>query len=129
MADRDRDHDGPKHRPSKSHPRHPDRHGAHRRGLHYGVGAFGYSGLPSYGQGFYRGVLGTMVSSNTNAPVSGPAPADMQGPSGHLSPDQFVGYPGGFSTDAGNYTGVQAIEGAAGNGGAGGIGDSGGAPA
>lgn len=47
--------------------------------------------------------------------------------SGHLNADQFVGYPGGFSTDAGNYTGVQAIEGAAGNGGAGGVGDSGGA--
>lgn len=45
---------------------------------------------------------------------------------GHLSPEQFVGYPGGFSTDAGNYTGVEAIEGAAGNGGAGGDGDSGG---
>jgi hypothetical protein len=51
--------------------------------------------------------------------------------SGHLSPDQFVGFPGGFSTDAGNYTGVQAIDGAAGNGGAGGTasGDSGGGTA
>lgn len=63
-------------------------------------------------------------SPTTNPPVSGP---DLQ--TGHLNPDQFVGYPGGFSTDAGNYTGVQAIEGAAGNGGAGGTGDSGGAPA
>lgn len=60
------------------------------------------------------------VSGVTNPPTSGPAPADLQGSTGHLNPDQFVGYPGGFSTDAGNYTGVQAIEGAAGNGGAGG---------
>jgi len=47
-------------------------------------------------------------------------------PGGHLNPEQFVGYPGGFSTDAGNYTGVAAIEGAAGNDGAGG--DGGAAP-
>ena len=45
--------------------------------------------------------------------------------SGHLSPEQFVGYPGGFSTNAGNYTGVEAIEGAAGNDGAGGDGGGG----
>ena len=74
--------------------------------------AGGYrSGVAAYGIG---------AATNTNAPTSGPT--------GHLNPDQFVGYPGGFSTDAGNYTGVQAIEGAAGNGGAGGTGDSGGAP-
>lgn len=64
------------------------------------------------------------VSGVSNPPTSGP---DLQ--TGHLNPDQFVGYPGGFSTDAGNYTGVQAIEGAAGNGGAGGdVGVSGGSP-
>lgn len=45
--------------------------------------------------------------------------------SGHLNPGQFVGYPGEYVTDAGNYTGVSAIEGAAGNGGAGGDGDGG----
>lgn len=61
---------------------------------------------------------------NTVANASAVSPGDLQ--TGHLNPGQFVGYPGGFSTDAGNYTGVQAIEGAAGNGGAGGTGDSGG---
>lgn len=77
-------------------------------------------GISAYGMGPYN---------NTNPPVSGPGPADAQTPSGHLNPEQFVGYPGGYSTDAGNYTGVQAIEGAAGNGGAGGdAGASGGAP-
>lgn len=76
--------------------------------------------------GSYRGVsYGIGADNNTNPPVSGPAPGPMDIPqSGHLNPDQFVGFPGGFSTDAGNYTGVQAIEGAAGNGGAGGSGDS-----
>lgn len=86
--------------------------------------------------GGWRGPLTSYVSAygmpptnNTNPPVSGPAPADMQGPSGHINPEQFVGYPGGYATDAGNYTGVQAIEGAAGNGGVGGdAGASGGAP-
>lgn len=92
--------------------------------MHYGVGAFGYGGLPTYGMGSYRGVLGQTTSTGTTPPVSGPAPPDMQGPSGHLNPDQFVGFPGGFSTDAGNMTGVEAIEGAAGNGGAGGAGDA-----
>lgn len=79
-------------------------------------------GISAYGMNNVNG---------TNPPVSGPAPGPMDTPqSGHLSPEQFVGYPGGFSTDAGNYTGVEAIEGAAGNGGAGGdaTGDSGGAP-
>lgn len=52
-------------------------------------------------------------------------PATVAPQSGHLNPDQFVGFAGGFSTDAGNYTGVAAIDGAAGNGGAGGTGDAG----
>lgn len=80
--------------------------------------------------GFYTGVLGQVITNNTDPPISGPAPLDQ---SGHLNPDQFVGYPGGYATDAGNYTGVEAIEGAAGNGGAGGdvggdAGVSGGSP-
>lgn len=84
--------------------------------------------LASLRAGGYRGgvaAYGIGATTNSNVPISGPAPPSQ---SGHLNPDQFVGYPGGFSTDAGNYTGVQAIEGAAGNGGAGGTGDSGGAP-
>lgn len=81
-----------------------------------------HSGL--HGGGVVYGVAA--FNGNTNPPTSGPAPVLPQ--TGHLNADQFVGYPGGFSTDAGNYTGVQAIEGAAGNGGAGGVGDSGGAP-
>jgi hypothetical protein len=78
-----------------------------------------------------RSGMGYAASTVTNAPVSGPAPGPMDVPdqSGHLNPEQFVGYPGGYSTDAGNMTGVAAIEGAAGNDGAGGTGDSsGGAP-
>ena len=75
-------------------------------------------------RGPVRGVVSAYgfpsVNPTTNPPTSGPAPADLQGGTAHLNPDQFVGYPGGYSTDAGNYTGVQAIEGAAGNGGAGG---------
>jgi hypothetical protein len=71
--------------------------------------------------GGWRGPLSAYGSTTTNTGAT--APGDIQ--TGHLNPGQFVGYPGGFSTDAGNYTGVQAIEGAAGNGGAGGTGDSG----
>lgn len=122
MADRD-DHT-PRHRASRSHPREPERHGASRRHKAQPEPGHYVIGRPGYGFGFFGGVLGTTVSTNTNPPVSGPAPPDLQGPSGHLSPDQFVGFPGGFSTDAGNYTGVQAIEGAAGNGGAGGAADA-----
>jgi hypothetical protein len=99
---------------------------AHRRhrDVRYRVGG-GYV-IPTYGMGYYQGVLGNVTSTGTNPPISGPAPPDMQGPSGHLSSDQFVGYPGGYTTDAGNMTGVEAIEGAAGNGGAGGDGSTGG---
>lgn len=77
-----------------------------------------------------RGAVGYAGSSYTNAPTSGPAPGPMDVPdqSGHLNPEQFVGYPGGFSTDVGNMTGVEALAGAEGNGGAGGTGgDAGGA--
>lgn len=121
-----KDHDtGPKHRPSKSHPRKPERHGAPRRGLHYGVGAFGYYGIPTYGPGYYQGVLGGTTSTGSSGGGSVVPPTDG-GQTGHLNPEQFVGFPGGYSTDAGNYTGVQAISGAEGNGGAGGTGGDGG---
>lgn len=90
--------------------RHHHRRGPVRR-TRAGISAFGYYGVPTYGMGVYQGVLGDVTST---------------GQTGHLNPDQFVGYPGGYSTNAGNMTGVEAIEGAAGNGGAGGDGDSGG---
>lgn len=129
MARREHDHshdhdreERPKHRPSRSHPRYPDRHGAPRRGLHYGVGAFGYFGLPTYGLGTYQGVQGVVSSTNH----SSPPPVGVPNGQGHLNPEQFVGYPGGFETNAGNYTGAEALAGAAGNGGAGGDGAAGG---
>ena len=112
------------HRHGRRHHEDPAKVEKQRRAA--ALRASGWRG-PVYGQGAYQGVLGQVMSTGTNPPVSGPAPDS--GVTAHLNPDQFVGYSGGFSTDAGNYTGVQAIEGAAGNGGAGGIGDSGGAPA
>lgn len=75
--------------------------------------------------GGWRRPVSYGVSSYNQQVATSPPPGDLQ--TGHLNPDQFVGYPGGFTTDAGNATGVAAIEGAAGNGGAGGTGDSGGA--
>ena len=88
--------------------------------------------MASLRAGGYRGTVTPYGMNNvngTNPPVSGPAPGPMDMPqSGHLNPDQFVGFSGGYTTDAGNYTGVQAIEGAVGNGGAGGDGSTGGAP-
>lgn len=99
-----------------------DRRRRHSDSRHPRVAAYGAVGFPSYGMGYYNGVLGQVVSTNTNPPVSGPPPPGATDQSGHLNPDQFVGYPGGYTTDAGNYTGVEALEGAAGNGGAGGTG-------
>lgn len=81
--------------------------------------------------GGYRGGVGVSYGISAYSDPAVGAVTSVTPQSGHLSPEQFVGFPGGFSTDAGNYTGVQAIEGAAGNGGAGGAssgGDSGGAP-
>jgi hypothetical protein len=104
--------------PSKSHPRKPERQGASRRGLTYGVGAYGYYGMPTYGPGYYQGLTGGVTGTGVhNSP---PVVEPEQG--GHLNAEQFVGYPGGFVTNAGNYTGAEALAGAEGNGGAGGDG-------
>ena len=97
----------------------PERHKASQKGLSRGVGTYGYFGLPTIGQNYFRG--DTQTTAATGGGVTA-APSVSNPGSGALNPDQFVGYPGGYSTDAGNYTGVQAIVGAAGNGGAGGSG-------
>jgi hypothetical protein len=112
------DHD---HTASRTHPRRPETHGAKRPRINSAYRPYGVAALGSIGSGTFLGGAGggpgQPQAVGTSGGVSngwvGAAAAD------HLSPDQFVGS-GAFTTDAGNATGVAAMDAVAGNGGAGG---------
>lgn len=117
MAD-DHGHD---HTASRHYGRRPDTHGAKRprsnsAQMPYGVIAYGGIGTGTF-LGGAGGGPGQPQGVATAGGISSSSGID------HLSPDQFS-EPGGFQTDAGNYTGVLAAEGAEGNYGAGGAPDA-----
>lgn len=111
------DHD---HVASKTHPRRPETHGAKRPRINSAYTPYGVSALGSIGSGTFLGGAGGGPGQPQGVATSGGVSSGWVGSAAaHLSPDQFVGS-GAFQTDAGNMTGVEAMDNVAGNGGAGG---------